>query len=276
MSPFTIFLIVVACGAVVFLAIFLPVYIIRKKYEELVLHHSVSLKTLNEIKGKYTFVPIPNFNMEHTYDNYHYYDNISPEDYLIYELQFIQKEVKKACKDAEANEKEFHRLMNELSKEIEYGVYDKEVKVKFPKMLDNIEQKMLADAFPLANVSFDIRVTLHLSTLHGAHRGGKYDDFNAKHIIGLIRRINQKRGTYFLDEDIYHAICRVERGKVTNDVRFKVMERDGHRCCKCGRKTSKLEIDHIIPISKGGKSTMDNLQTLCHSCNAAKGNKIEY
>ena len=40
-------------------------------------------------------------------------------------------------------------------------------------------------------------------------------------------------------------------------------------------RTNDLEVDHIIPISKGGKSTYDNLQTLCHRCNVRKGAKIE-
>ncbi|WP_411815422.1 HNH endonuclease [Kurthia gibsonii] len=35
-----------------------------------------------------------------------------------------------------------------------------------------------------------------------------------------------------------------------------------------------LEIDHIIPISKGGMSSEDNLQTLCWKCNRSKGAKI--
>uniref|UniRef100_UPI00111C32C3 HNH endonuclease n=1 Tax=Mycobacterium avium TaxID=1764 RepID=UPI00111C32C3 len=35
-----------------------------------------------------------------------------------------------------------------------------------------------------------------------------------------------------------------------------------------------LEVDHIVPISKGGMSTPDNLQTLCWRCNRTKSNKV--
>lgn len=35
----------------------------------------------------------------------------------------------------------------------------------------------------------------------------------------------------------------------------------------------KLHVDHVVPVSRGGKSTMDNLQTLCEDCNCGKGNK---
>ncbi|MBO5777220.1 MAG: HNH endonuclease [Clostridia bacterium] len=45
----------------------------------------------------------------------------------------------------------------------------------------------------------------------------------------------------------------------------------------CGKvfHQNVLEIDHIKPIAKGGKTTIDNLQTLCHDCNVKKGATYE-
>ncbi|MBO4983778.1 MAG: HNH endonuclease [Clostridia bacterium] len=59
-------------------------------------------------------------------------------------------------------------------------------------------------------------------------------------------------------------------------MRFSLYQRDGYRCLKCGisQEYANLEIDHIVPIAKGGKSTYNNLQTLCHRCNVAKGDSI--
>lgn len=70
-----------------------------------------------------------------------------------------------------------------------------------------------------------------------------------------------------------------QRALMTSKLREKIKERDDYTCKYCGASVHKepnllLEIDHIIPISKGGQSTEDNLQTLCWRCNRHKGNKI--
>ncbi|MBQ8339081.1 MAG: HNH endonuclease [Clostridia bacterium] len=59
-------------------------------------------------------------------------------------------------------------------------------------------------------------------------------------------------------------------------MRFSIYQRDGYRCRKCGvsGRHAQLEVDHIIPIAKGGKSTYNNLQTLCHKCNVEKGDNL--
>jgi len=52
-----------------------------------------------------------------------------------------------------------------------------------------------------------------------------------------------------------------------------VLIRDMYTCMYCGVKDKKLTIDHIIPRSKGGKSTFENCVSACKSCNSKKGNK---
>lgn len=62
--------------------------------------------------------------------------------------------------------------------------------------------------------------------------------------------------------------------------------RDDFTCQECGLHPmgedkpwlpdlSRLECDHIIPLAKGGETTMDNLQTLCRECNRRKGTRID-
>jgi 5-methylcytosine-specific restriction endonuclease McrA len=59
---------------------------------------------------------------------------------------------------------------------------------------------------------------------------------------------------------------------IPEDIRWAVWERDDFRCRHCGARRY-LRVDHIIPESKGGTLDLDNLQTLCNSCNAKKGTK---
>jgi len=65
---------------------------------------------------------------------------------------------------------------------------------------------------------------------------------------------------------------------VSLSVRLAVLNRDNFRCVFCGKSPATdrdtiLHIDHIVPFSKGGKSTLDNLQTLCEKCNLGKSDK---
>ena len=62
--------------------------------------------------------------------------------------------------------------------------------------------------------------------------------------------------------------------KINNSLAKKVFERDVYRC-KCCETHLDLTVDHIYPESKGGDLSMDNLQTLCRSCNSKKGVAVE-
>ena len=53
---------------------------------------------------------------------------------------------------------------------------------------------------------------------------------------------------------------------MTDSLRYDVLKRDGFRCVICGRTAEdgvKLHVDHIKPVSKGGKTEYENLRTLC-------------
>ena len=69
-----------------------------------------------------------------------------------------------------------------------------------------------------------------------------------------------------------------QRRLMTDRLRYEVMSRDGFRCQICGATAQdgyKLHVDHIYPVSKGGKTELSNLRTLCERCNMGKSDKIE-
>jgi len=66
----------------------------------------------------------------------------------------------------------------------------------------------------------------------------------------------------------------VVRKSISKRVRFEVFKRDNFTCQYCSAKPPlvPLEIDHIVPVSKGGGNSIDNLLTACFDCNRGKSN----
>ena len=55
--------------------------------------------------------------------------------------------------------------------------------------------------------------------------------------------------------------------------RRNLFHRDGHRCQYCGSSADQLSIDHVVPRSRGGLDTWENVTTACLPCNVRKGNR---
>ena len=64
-----------------------------------------------------------------------------------------------------------------------------------------------------------------------------------------------------------------KRPPIPKDVVDTVWNREGGKCVYCG-SNENLHLDHIIPFSKGGDTSVENLQLLCQKCNLEKSNKI--
>lgn len=64
-----------------------------------------------------------------------------------------------------------------------------------------------------------------------------------------------------------------KRPPIPREVVDAIYRRDGGKCVYCG-STQNLQLDHIIPFSRGGATTIENLQLLCQKCNIEKSNKI--
>lgn len=75
------------------------------------------------------------------------------------------------------------------------------------------------------------------------------------------------------------ARLRKVKGSYTQQEWIKLLESFNNRCASCNvedkpTRWGKLTIDHIIPISKGGSNSIDNIQPLCYHCNYTKYTKI--
>lgn len=97
--------------------------------------------------------------------------------------------------------------------------------------------------------------------------------------ITLDVKVAETLMSYISQKLSYRNSAAGQRSLMTASLRTAIKTRDNFTCQMCDLSTRDephllLEVDHIIPVSRGGLSTRSNLQTLCWKCNRSKSNKI--
>ena len=70
------------------------------------------------------------------------------------------------------------------------------------------------------------------------------------------------------------AVERIRGWKLTK-IRERVLLRDEYTCRGCGRVSSSLEVDHVVPLHLGGSESDENRQSICVECHEAKSEREE-
>ena len=257
---------------------FLVNYLNVTRYYSFIKKHSIALRKIDELNNRYVFKNIYFPSVNHTYDNTNFYNLVSCEDYLIYQLQFpdFKDKIFDAIKKVNENKKEYQDYLDNYNLYIKPGQFDVETgKLKLEKLLA-LEKEELDRKMPHPTVIFKITVVLRNVNMGGAYLSSKKGCFGEEGIRKYLSELKNKEGNFYKSEFIWGAISRVERARVTNKMRFYIYKRDHYTCRMCHRKyaVENLEIDHIYPIAKGGKSNYENLQTLCKWCNKKKGDSV--
>lgn len=102
-----------------------------------------------------------------------------------------------------------------------------------------------------------------------------YINSNTEVVAKEEKSISNNQVQSIINSDNLHTTSR----DINLRLRFKVFQRDNFKCCICGASPAKdpaveLHVDHIIPWSKGGETTIENLQTLCSKCNLGKSDLV--
>lgn len=280
MNPF---LLIVIVSAAILILVAIPLVIfsvkedIRQKHRIFVRDNSVFLNKLYSINRRYSFRDVKPIKVTHSYDNVDFYNDISEEDYLIYYLKYNADFVMEDIANEASNKMLYAKYLDEIKRSGPKHLYSVPTDGYDVAVLNEIEDDLIKTNIRRHH-KYGISVTLKRTDLPGHVFDVKSDSFDVEQILSYIERLEDKSGSFYNDREIWDSICRVERGMVSNKLRFEIMRRDGYRCRHCGafQDGARLEIDHIIPISKGGLSTPDNLQTLCHRCNEKKGSDIDF
>ena len=133
-----------------------------------------------------------------------------------------------------------------------------------------LEERFLNTIKLKPTISLEIKVYNMYTSPKGYSQDSNYICFDMHEIKRAIQELDHRK-----------KVCKErerERSLVTNSVRYNIMQRDGFCCVLCGASKKdgvKLHVDHIVPIAKGGKSTMNNLRTLCDRCNLGKRDKYD-
>lgn len=187
-------------------------------------------------------------------------------------------------KPTEENLEIFESLLNTLESASEGIKLLKQEKERILKNVDNgvpeiikkhayekFQHKIGFETIYFADVNFPKYTFLYVSP------GG-----NASTRCDVVMDIENLNGfiNYLSEKIKFKKSVAGQRSLMTSALRKKILARDHYTCRKCGVSIQDepnllLEIDHIFPLSKGGMTKEDNLQTLCWRCNRKKGAKTE-
>jgi 5-methylcytosine-specific restriction endonuclease McrA len=170
--------------------------------------------------------------------------------------------------------KEKHKAMGKRSKEVRYAGRRKYYEKHYGDLLAKTSE------WKLANYEKNKSTKRYFyERTREAHikRAAKYHRDNPDK-ANKYRRIYRRKYPEKTTADKQNRRTRVTNGggKFSAQEWYELKLRYGFSCLCCGGKEPniKLSADHIVPVSKGGSSFIDNIQPLCKSCNSRKYNKI--
>lgn len=235
------------------------------------------LKELEALNASTSFFEFESkYTMRKHYDNKRNFNKIAPAYIMAADIRNNLIHFEDICEKTKRN-RELYKTYIEGVSQISSSATEKEYKdLKLLGPFCKIKEKKLfkkATLKPLLDCKYTVIITY--SSPKGRVKLRKEASFNFDNIFACLESVSRSR----LDRNTYRILSCVERGEVSDSLRYDIMNRDGFRCVICGASANEgahLHVDHIIPIAKGGKSVPSNLRTLCERCNIGKSAKIEH
>lgn len=246
--------------------------VIRSKIER-VKATSRRYKIIQEINGRYVF----NCKVKPYYECSTYVKSKSQFDHFDFE-RFLYSRIERQLQNfgnilsaVEENQRKYHWYQNELSA-LPAGV-DSELSAQSNmtcQEYQRIESELCKELIGYPVVDVQLRCVVSYITPQGRKVYHNQKVFDYKYINKIYNEV--------LSGIKDKETAQYQRKRMTDSLRYDVMKRDHFRCTLCGRAANdnvKLHVDHIKPVSKGGKTEINNLRTLCSECNMGKRDKYD-
>ena len=136
------------------------------------------------------------------------------------------------------------------------------------------------DNYPIRQMSIELNPRNSndpFNAINISFKKGNLDLSYVPQLTDFIDKIDLEISWFILWTDT-KKVKKSNRRSISGTTRQNVLMRDNYTCQICGatvKDGAKLEIDHIIPHSKGGTNDENNLQVLCQQCNREKHNRSD-
>lgn len=250
----------------------------RKKYTKIVKEHSRRLKELQSLNQRTMFYggEQKQFVYHQACQNKRQFDHMELEDYLIALLDENQGELAERLYQIDCNQKYYAAYLRECQLLVPMVTAEECARLQIPYKAFLCTEKRLFKKGMLKKPLLEISVSCKASytSPQGKNYYEKEHTYGYAELKSYLERLGELRAT----RRTRQYQIKMERAKMTDSLRYDIMRRDKFRCQLCGSTAAdgvKLHVDHILPVAKGGKTTPENLRTLCDRCNLGKSDKYE-
>ena len=240
--------------------------IAAKKTEEKVKRFSIPYTKLCSLNSKYSF----HMNLPQTLVITHYFNSKQAleranSQELIPIVLYNNNDARRVYTCIKTNRSLYDKYISEYrSADTSDDIIEKSG-IKSAKFY-RVENKLCNKVMLVPQRSIEIEIHFEYTSPGGRNQYSRVFTQNFESLEYSFSKMNER--------DRYRIMAQIERSKMTDRLRYEVLTRDGHRCTICGASAAdgaKLHVDHIKPVSKGGKTEYNNLRTLCERCNLGKG-----
>lgn len=251
-------------------------YLINSYITRTVKANSTKISELKKTNEELVFFPADkSITVRKHYDNKSNYNKIQPAYVMAADIKRQLSFYSTLCNNIQKNNQIYKTYISRIELITSTITAEKCKELKIPlKLFLYKENQIFKKNIQSPTLNLTLTVIMTYSSPKKQVNLMKQESFTLNNVFACMESVSRSH----LDKATYNKLAAVERGDVSDSLRYDILKRDEFRCVICGASSkdgAHLHVDHIIPIAKGGKSVPSNLRTLCERCNIGKSDKLE-